>query len=363
MREVKLLDGQPIEEAIKKDVEEIFNSKKILCKPLSINLSHEIRQDLDYLSYLANLNAGKAPVISHRPVFGKLITYVKKFIAKATFWIYQPLFEQISNFNYTVINILNKLTAYLDMNDKDQLHAGHIFEEKSEVVNDKSVDNFERASIGWFYHAFEQKFRGSEELIKNRQSIYIDYIRKAFKFTGGKVLDIGSGRGEFLELLRDEGIPAIGVDLNEVMVRQCRDKGLIVEQRDAYDSIAAQDDQSLAAVTAFQVIEHLNPGEMWKIISTALVKLRPGGLIILETVNPECLFALSNFYLDLTHRKPIPPSTLKFLLEFVGFKNVEVRFSSLLPEKYRLKGNDSNIKKLNEILFGWRDYAVLGWRR
>lgn len=356
------MDDQSVVEAIKKDMEEILDAKKTLNKPLLFDISQDLRRDLNSLCRLVNLNAGSVPAISHRPVFGKIITYAKIFIRKVTLWLYQPLFDQISKFNFGVINILNKMTVYLDGYDEDRLCKRNIIEDKSELINDGSVNTFHQADLGWFYHAFEERFRGPEELIKNRQSIYIDYIKKAYEFTGGKVLDIGSGRGEFLELLRDEKIPATGVDLNEIMVQGCRDKGLNVEQRDAYDSIAAQNDESLAAVTAFQVIEHLNPEEIWQIINTALVKIKPGGVIILETVNPECLFALRNFYLDLTHRKPLPATTIKFLLEIAGFENVEIRFSSPLPEKYKLKGNNSNVQKLNEILFGWQEYAVVGWR-
>lgn len=345
-------------------MEEILDAKKTLSKPLLFDISQELRRDLDSMRKLVNLNVEKVPATSHRPFWGILITHAKIFIRKLTLWLYQPLFDQISNFNFGVINILNRMTVYLDTHEERNLYTRNIIEDKKviNVINSKSVNTFEQANLGWFYHAFEQQFRGSEELIKKRLSIYVDYIKKAFEATGGKVLDIGSGRGEFLELLRGEGIPAIGVDLNDVMVQHCLYKGLNVEQRDAYDFITAQADESLAAVTAYMVIEHLSPEEIWKIINTALVKIKPGGVIILETVNPECLFALRNFYIDLTHIRPLPATTIKFLLESVGFRNVEVRFSSPLSEEYKLKGKDSNIQKLNEILFGWQDYAVVGWR-
>ncbi|MBE0069255.1 methyltransferase domain-containing protein [Thermoanaerobacterium thermosaccharolyticum] len=220
----------------------------------------------------------------------------------------------------------------------------------------------ELTDIDLFYNLFEQQFRGSEEMIKKRQAIYISDIQKAYSNCGGFVLDFGCGRGEFLELCREAGIPAKGVDLNDSMAKRSLDKGLDVEIIDGFNYLSSLPDESLCAFTAFQVVEHLTQQQLWQLVQTALVKLKSGGVIILETVNVDSLFSLKNFYLDLTHKKPIPPQTLHFLLEIVGFKNVDIVFSSSVPDEMKLIGNDENVNKLNSLLFGAQDYAVKGWR-
>jgi O-antigen chain-terminating methyltransferase len=139
-------------------------------------------------------------------------------------------------------------------------------------------------------------------------------------------------------------------------------KGLQVEKADGLSLLNSISDESLCALTAFQVVEHLTPDQIWQFVQTALIKLKPGGVIILETVNPDSLFALKNFYLDLSHQKPVASPTLQFLLEAAGFKEVKVKFSSSVPEEIQLKGHDEATNKINDLLFGYQDYAVLGWR-
>ncbi|MCR4431951.1 MAG: methyltransferase domain-containing protein [Tepidanaerobacteraceae bacterium] len=217
-------------------------------------------------------------------------------------------------------------------------------------------------STDCIYHTFEHYFRGSEDLIKERQKKYVMDIKKAYDKCGGYILDIGSGRGEFLELCSQEGISAKGVDINDVMVEDCQKKGLDVINADGISYLTNIPDESLCAVTAFQVIEHLTHDQLLSLLQLALLKLKPGGVIILETVNVDSILSLKNFYSDLTHLKPIPPATLRFLLEAVGFKNVDIVYSSPVPDDVKLAGEDENTSKLNMLLFGDQDYAVKGWR-
>jgi 2-polyprenyl-3-methyl-5-hydroxy-6-metoxy-1,4-benzoquinol methylase len=214
----------------------------------------------------------------------------------------------------------------------------------------------------WIYRAFEQQFRGPELLIKERQHAYIPYVQKAFTDCGGFVLDMGAGRGEFLEICREFNIPAKGVDLNESMTESCRNKGLDVEQADMLTYLQTIPDERLCALTTFQAVEHLDPDQIWHLIQIGLLKLRAGGVIIIETVNSDSLFALKNFYLDLSHQRPVPSSTLQFLLEAAGFRDVTVKLSAPVPKEFQLEGQDKDIEKLNSFLFGFQDYAVVGWR-
>ncbi|NPV70657.1 MAG: methyltransferase domain-containing protein [Firmicutes bacterium] len=224
------------------------------------------------------------------------------------------------------------------------------------------VADAELQDEAWLYHAFEQYFRGPETLIRERQRAYLPDVQKAHAACRGSVLDVGAGRGEFLELCREAGIPAEGVDLNDAMVARCREKGLEVSRACGLSHLRSLPDESLCAVTAFQVVEHLRPAQLWQMVQAALVKIRPGGLLILETVNPHSLASLMDFYLDLTHERPVPAPTLRFLVEAAGFREVQVRFSSPCPEEGSLQGEEDSVKRLNVLLFGPQDYAVMGWR-
>ena len=164
------------------------------------------------------------------------------------------------------------------------------------------------------YLSFENTFRGSEELIASRQRVYVELLARH-----APVLDIGCGRGELLELLREAGIAASGVDLDPTMVEHSRAKGLDVRTDDAVSALNAAEDRSLGAVIANQVIEHLPHDELLQLFRAAPVKLRPGGVLIVETVNPHAPQALKTFWVDLTHRHPIFPEVVLALCRQSGF--------------------------------------------
>jgi O-antigen chain-terminating methyltransferase len=214
----------------------------------------------------------------------------------------------------------------------------------------------------WRYTAFENRFRGRDDEVKKQLRDYVPYFPK-----GGMVLDLGCGRGEFLELLGEGGIEAAGVDSNAQMVDICLDKGLRCEKGDLLESLADRPDGALGGIFSSQVIEHLPPAYLKKLIEMCRRKLAPGGTLVLE------VFALVQvYYLDLSHRNPIHPQALKFMLEAAGFEDVEIKYSSPLEsEKLQpLPGADErtavlnrNIDSLNELLFGPVNYAAVARRR
>ncbi len=222
------------------------------------------------------------------------------------------------------------------------------------------------------YFVFEERFRGSQEDIKERQAVFLHYFEGCMN-----VLDIGCGRGEFLGLLREHGIGVCGVDIDEDMVNFCRSKGLSVEKKDAVTYLEKLDDKSLDGIFIDQVVEHLEPDYLVKMLGLCYKKLKYGYYIVIETVNPLSLVSLANFYIDMTHKKPVHPETLKFLLGSVGFREIETRFFSPVRDEARLKRiplrdeidarekssaevYNQNVEMLNSILYGAQDYAVIG---
>jgi O-antigen chain-terminating methyltransferase len=177
-----------------------------------------------------------------------------------------------------------------------------------------------------FYRALEDRFRGSRELVFARLQVYRPYLMGLLDlFDTPAALDIGCGRGEWLTLVAGLGFTARGIDLDDGMLAACTDQGLAVENGDGVALLADMEDRSLALVTAFHVVEHLPFARVHTLVKEALRVLRPGGLLILETPNPENPgVGAHTFYLDPTHEKPLPPELLAFLPEHCGFRRTRV---------------------------------------
>jgi O-antigen chain-terminating methyltransferase len=177
------------------------------------------------------------------------------------------------------------------------------------------------------------------------------------------VADLGCGRGEFLEALRADGIEAIGCDANPIMAARAGEKKLAVDQADLFEWLAARADGSLGGVTAFQVVEHLFPASLFDLVELAIRKLAPGGRILFETINPESVYAMRWFWMDLTHVRPVPAPSLAQLLTASGFRDVDVDFRSPVPESEGLPAGlaeDPRFAPLARLLFAPQDYAVTG---
>jgi SAM-dependent methyltransferase len=226
-------------------------------------------------------------------------------------------------------------------------------------------------ALGQKYVGFEDQFRGTPETIRARLVEYLPI------FAGqADVLDIGCGRGEFLALLREHGITARGIDVNESMVEVCRGKGLDASRADALSYLRQQPQRSLGGLMAAQVVEHLDPAYLTALLDAAFDALRPGAPIVLETINPACWFAFFESYIrDITHVRPLHPDTLSFLLVASGFGRVEVRYRSPYPEHDKLQpvaaagalGDaadvlNANVQKINRLLFTHLDYAAIARR-
>lgn len=177
-----------------------------------------------------------------------------------------------------------------------------------------------------FYRAFEEKFRGSRSLIRSRLEIYTPFLHAVAQVDGNNTgVDLGCGRGEWLELLADNGFAGIGVDLDNGMLQVSRERGLNVINGDAIDFLRMQKSNSFNVVTGFHIAEHIPFEQLQILINESHRILRPGGLLILETPNPENYRVSSlTFYLDPTHRNPIPPVLLHFMTEYYGFAQCKI---------------------------------------
>ena len=225
------------------------------------------------------------------------------------------------------------------------------------------------------YVGFEDQFRGSRDAIRARLESYLPFFSNA-----SDVLDVGCGRGEFLEILTAAGVRARGIDLNHEMAELCRARGLDVTEADAVGFLSTLPDASLGGVFAAQVVEHLQPAYLLQFLELAFHKVRPGGRVVLETLNPACWVAFFDSYIrDITHVWPLHPETLKYLVLASGFTRADLEYRSPVPPEDRLQAIalaegisteladlteafNANVEKLNSRLFTHLDYAVIGTR-
>jgi O-antigen chain-terminating methyltransferase len=215
------------------------------------------------------------------------------------------------------------------------------------------------------YVSFEDQFRGSTGEIKERLRVYLPILQKARLNTDeGPVLDLGSGRGEFLQLLQEEGIRAQGIDINRVCIEECQQQDLNVIESDAIAYLRGLPDNSIGAVTGFHLIEHLPFTAFINLLDETVRVLQPGGVAIFETPNPANVLVGSHFfYFDPTHRNPLPSATVKFTAEARGLCRVEMIPLHPSAEAMRVEEGDLEVaKRFNEYFFGPQDYAVVGWK-
>lgn len=214
-----------------------------------------------------------------------------------------------------------------------------------------------------FYLDFEAQFRGSRAEIKQRQQVYLAYFdrilaqpeqqRKLF-------VDVGCGRGEWLELLSEQGIPAIGIDSNTSMVDACLQNGYAAKVGDGIAFLQQQEKSSLAGVSGFHIIEHLPFEKLIALFDAAYEALSEDGILIFETPNPENLIiGACNFYYDPTHLKPIVPDVAQFIAKQRGFRHVEIKRLHPFPDDYQMAGDSQLAQTLNKFLFSAQDYAVI----
>jgi SAM-dependent methyltransferase len=215
------------------------------------------------------------------------------------------------------------------------------------------------AAPAFDYESFEARFR-PETAVREHQRAYVELLRNT-----KRVVDLGCGRGELIEMLGEQGVSAYGVEIDPDFISYLEDKGIEVVAKDAVSHLGELEPGAVDGIVASHLVEHLRPAALVSLVSLAAEKIAEGGILILETPNPESLVAGSvNFHRDLTHVRPIHPDTLSFLCESAGFSQVEIRRLSPVPDDGLLPKTgdekiDEVVDQLNGLLYGFQDYAVV----
>lgn len=327
---------------------------------------------------------------------------LKDLVRKSIFWYVNPIVAQLhrvqassSRALHDIADEVKTIDDQLEVMQREDLH-GRLRALETEMFGER-IARLERASrsgqgqppaaqaaqpgqapapvaneapFRFDYFWFEGIHRGDRDTIKTRQRQYLEFF-------GGcsNVLDIGCGRGEFVELLAENGIGGYGVEIEADAVRLSVEAGLDVRQADAFEHLAGLDDDSLDGIFLSQVAEHLTPAQLVELVGLAWRKMKPGANVVIETPNPQCLLIFASFfYADLSHVQPVHPETMKFLLASAGFKDADIKLTNPVPRNMRLgkitvpdrlPGEtwvdelNANVEKLNSVLFGYLDYAAV----
>lgn len=318
--------------------------------------------NIEEMSRLAGLDV-YYQIHSHRRFFGSIVDSFKRLMHWGSRPYTDMIRERQAAFNGAVVAALASISIELDRLDGGLNRLNTRYDLRPFFA---SIPARRRL-------AGLEETRGPADEIACHQSHYIEIFRGA----PGPVLDIGCGRGEFLNMLRNEGIECRGAEIDPLMAGEAGSQGAAVEQIDGIEALRNSAPASLGGVFAAQVVEHLFPTQFGELLTLARQKLACGGWIVLETVNVSSLVAMSkSFYGDMDHKLPIHPEYLKLLLELVGFEQVELHFSAPFGPEERLadlppakeigmtsEARDAlqkTIDRLNERLFGMQDYYVVG---
>lgn len=328
---------------------------------------------------------------SARPVVGPAIRMAKRAVRRSLRWYVKPIMDQQSRFNHAILDIVERLrmedekllTVEIEANRQDQARTEAqvdlLRRDLLALVSRPAADGSGttgpttladlpsvRRTLG--YRAFEDRHRGPTADVRDMLRVYLPHFENC-----RRVVDIGCGRGEFLTLLRDAGVPAYGVDSDEGMVEAVQEEGIEVVLDDAFSHLSGLEPGEVDGIFCSQVAEHLDTPQLLALLEICLRKLAPGGPIVMETPNPETLSIFARFfYTDLTHVRPIHPDALRWAMEAVGFEAVHIERVMPVEEDVRLEpvptdladqhgwaAMTANVDRLNGLLFGAQNFAAV----
>lgn len=361
-------------------------------------LMRTLDENLSAAAGSKNLNDGYFPIYSCRRIFGGCIVFLKRAFRKLikifAGWYVFPIFRQSDVFRGKTVNAITlerDILAVMEQQIEESRGAVSALQQQlSRAETELSRLRRETAELheknarleefchrndlhlsDEFYHDFEERFRGSPEVIRERLKVYLPYLQPHLPdWAGASFIDLGSGRGEWLDILRYYGAANyVGVDLNERQNRLCAERGHRVVCMDCMEYLDAQPEESADLITAFQVIEHLSAADLMRLLKSCRRVLKPGGMILFETQNPQNLIVgADTFYIDPTHIRHIDPQLTEYLVSCSGYSQVQIIpanacpnwagvDAAALPEAF-----SELVRQFNEVnyrLYGPQDYAVL----
>ncbi len=330
--------------------------KKVICKLVDIFLGWFInpilKRQSQYNDYLLSISKSLIKTCEHQNNLIKELYCRTDILAERS---YDEEIEQIS----VQIADVKRMHNSLERPKNNSAGASEIASSSSEIIENDLVDYFD----------FENVFRGDRSVIIQRQQRYAEFLKTPHE--KGFVLDLGCGRGEILEILKNNGVKAIGVDCYKPFVDYCNENGYDAVLSDALMYLDACEDGELNGIVLSQVAEHVDTHYLYQLMRTGYRKLKPGCCFILETPNPEVLCVYTDFYTDASHIKPVSPKALKYVFEKNGYSSVErigaeysIHPYSESMRKYVIdKCSDSEEKEffegVNQMLFGQRDFVIV----
>jgi len=331
---------------------------------------------------------------SARPLVGPVVRLAKRAVRRGMRWYVQPIAEQQSRFNHAMLDIVERLrmedekllTVEIEEIRRDQARAEAAVDllrsdllalaarpaggagAASGAGGPSSLADLPSVRTTLRYRDFEDRHRGPTADVREMLRVYVAHFQAC-----RRVLDVGCGRGEFLSLLHDAGVPAYGVDSDEGMADAVRAEGLEVVLDDAFSHLRGLEAGAVDGIFCSQVAEHLDTPQLLALLELSRRKLAPGGVMVVETPNPETLSIFARFfYTDLTHVRPIHPDALRWAMEAVGFEGVRIERVLPVEEGVRLEpvptgSGDregwaavaANVERLNGLLFGPQNFAAV----
>jgi 2-polyprenyl-3-methyl-5-hydroxy-6-metoxy-1,4-benzoquinol methylase len=373
----------------------------------SISARHgDLQSELDYINSNWNVNA-EYVISSHRPLLGRPLIWGRRLIHGEVKRYVNLIASKQTEFNAALVQVFNRLVNKLDqLNENEKELPAKINKE----VDDKlyglfTTINKDIENKAWLADLLDKRHKLHQESLKNESGqnnidlnyfIFKENIGKAWNKLSGEtipgapnifddsleifkgcrnVLEIGCGEGTFLQKMKDSDIGGYGIDLNEDLILYCRRKGLKAEIHDALTHLRSLNDKALDGVFAAHVIEHMQLYELKQLLEVTYAKMQFGSNIILVIPNILNMTVSSNtFYMDPTHINHLHPEVIKFLLESCGFRDIQERFYQPVPDEMKLRKIEFNpdiehkkiyetmnynIDLMNNLLFGYRDFAVI----